>query len=73
MCSVVQDEVGMRGTISTVLSPMYRMNSEELNFFQWSSEKFSLVIKILTWSPGNQILEILIKIFNCVGSANMRG
>ena len=23
VCSVVQDEVGMKGTISTVLSPMY--------------------------------------------------
>ena len=30
-------------------------------------------IKILTWFPGNLILEILIKIYNCVGSANIRG
>ena len=30
-------------------------------------------IKIFTWFPGNSILEILKKICNCVGSANMRG
>ena len=27
----------------------------------------------MTWFPGNSILEILIKICNCVGSAYMRG
>ena len=30
-------------------------------------------IKILTRFPGNPILEILIKICNCVGYTNMRG
>ena len=30
-------------------------------------------IKILTWFPGNSILEISIKFCNCVGSAYMRG
>ena len=30
-------------------------------------------IKILTGFPGNAILEILIKICNCVGGTNMRG
>ena len=30
-------------------------------------------IKVLTRFPGNPVLEILIKICNCVGSSNMRG
>ena len=30
-------------------------------------------IKILTRSPASSILEISIKIYNCVGSAKMRG
>ena len=30
-------------------------------------------IKVLTWFPGNLVLEIFIKICNCVGSTNMRG
>ena len=30
-------------------------------------------IKILTGFPGNPILEILVKIYNCVGCANMLG
>ena len=30
-------------------------------------------IKILTKFPGNPIPKILIKIYNCVGSAKMRG
>ena len=37
------------------------------------SDADSRDIKILTRIPGNPILEILIKICNCVGSANMRG
>ena len=63
---------------------MVRLNSEKLifpvEFFsnprsdsKWVSNSESVDIKILTWFPGNLVLEILIKICKCVGSTNMRG
>ena len=56
-----------------------RLNSEKLNFFRSTNRLFESVsdaeshdIKSLTVFPGNLILEVSMKISNCVGSSNMR-